>query len=221
MCCGVAKLLIIGGSGLVGGRLLDLLAGSTKHEITCLLRRPVVERKGIMQQVADVADWPHHAADFCPDILISTLGTTIAQAGSKAAFAAIDKHLVLAVAEAARGSGARQCIAVSSVGAAARSGTFYLRTKGELEDALAAMGFDRLDTLRPGLLLGDRGGPERPAERVGMMLAPLTNLLTPRSFDRYRAIQASTVAATVAALVGAQPSGHFIHHNREMLALGA
>ena len=52
MCCDVAKLLIIGGSGLVGGRLLDLLAGSTDHEIMCLLRRPVNERKGIGQQVA-------------------------------------------------------------------------------------------------------------------------------------------------------------------------
>ena len=84
MECGM-KILIIGGSGLVGGRLLDLLAGSGQHDIKCLLRRPVNERKGIGQKVADVADWPHHAADFCPDILISTLGTTIRQAGSKAA----------------------------------------------------------------------------------------------------------------------------------------
>jgi uncharacterized protein YbjT (DUF2867 family) len=213
------KVLIIGGSGLVGGRLLDLLAGSTEHEIKCLLRHPVNERKGIKQRVATVGDWLSHAADFGPDVLISTLGTTIAQAGSKAAFAAVDKDLVLAVADAARGSGARQCITVSSVGAAAVSGTFYLRTKGEIEAALAAAGFDRLDILRPGLLLGERGGPARPMERLGMALAPITNLLTPRVFDRYQAIRATAVAAAIAALVGAQPSGHFIHHNREMLAL--
>ena len=123
------------------------------------------------------------------------------------------------LAQAAKQAGARHCIAVSSVGATARSGNFYLRTKGEVEDGLDRIGFDRLDILRPGLLAGERRGSKRPGERLGMMLAPLTNLLTPRSFDRYRAIAASVVAAALLALIEAQPLGQYIHHNREMIAL--
>ena len=217
--CNVAKVLVIGGSGMVGGRLLNLLAGSSGHQVKCLLRRPVDERKSIAQRVADIADWPRHTIDFAPDILISTLGTTIREAGSKAEFSAIDEDLVLSVAQAAKQAGARHCIAVSSVGATARSGNFYLRTKGEVEDGLDRIGFDRLDILRPGLLAGERRGSKRPGERLGMMLAPLTNLLTPRSFDRYRAIAASVVAAALLALIEAQPLGQYIHHNREMIAL--
>ena len=158
--------------------------------------------------------WPAAIADLGVDVFISTLGTTIRQAGSQTAFVAVDKTLLLDCAAASR---ARQSIAVSSVGAG--GGGFYLRIKGEAEAGLQAVGFDRIDILRPGLLLGDRQGPARPAERIGMALAPITNLLTPRSLDRYRAIEAETVAAAIAALTGNSAPGHFVHHNREMLAL--
>ena len=208
------KIAVIGGSGLVGGHLLDLLCQSSAHEVHAILRRTVAERSKLTQHIAPTSDWPTAIASLKPDIFISTLGTTIRQAGSQTAFAAIDKTLLL---DCAAASGAKQAIVVSSVGAGGSG--FYLKTKGEAEDGLKALNFNRLDILRPGLLLGDRSGPPRPAERLGMALAPLTNLLTPRSLDRYRAIEAAEVTSAIAALIGAQPLGHFIHHNREMRVL--
>ena len=208
------KIAIIGGSGLVGGHLLDLLGQSGGRDVHAFLRRAVAERPKLTQHIAPASEWPAAIAALKPDIFISALGTTIRQAGSQAAFAAIDKTLLL---DCAAASSAKQVITVSSVGAGGSG--FYLKIKGEAESGLKALNFDRLDILRPGLLLGERSGPPRPAERLGMALAPLTNLLTPRSLDRYRAIEAAKVASAIAALIGAQPLCHFIHHNREMRVL--
>ena len=72
------------------------------------------------------------------DCAISALGTTLAVAGSPAAFRAVDFDAVLAFASAARRAGIRRFAAVSALGADARSRTFYNRVKGEAEDALQA-----------------------------------------------------------------------------------
>jgi len=105
-------------------------------------------------------------------------------------------------------------ISVSSVGAKAGSGNFYLSTKGKMEDALAAMGFDRLDILRPGLLLGDRHGPRRTGEAIGMLLAPLTDALMHGGLRRYRSVRADAVARAMLALAaggGTTGGGSSVH----------
>jgi uncharacterized protein YbjT (DUF2867 family) len=203
-------IIIVGASGLIGG----LLAVRLKNQsLTAIGRRAV---PGIAdQRIAPVAEWPALVAALKPDVAISTLGTTIRAAGSQAAFAAIDHDAVVAFARAARDAGARQFIMVSSVGAGGAS--FYLKTKGRAEASVRAMGFARVDIFRPGLLLGERAGDARPVERFFAALSPLTNALTPRAFDQYRAIAADDVAAAMARVIGAAENGVFIHHNREML----
>jgi uncharacterized protein YbjT (DUF2867 family) len=203
-------IIIAGVSGLIGG----LLAARIKdRNLTAIGRRAV---PGIVdQRIAPVAEWPALVATLKPDIAISTLGTTIRAAGSQDAFAAIDHDAVVAFARAARDAGARQFIMVSSVGAGGAS--FYLKTKGRAEASVRAMGFARVDIFRPGLLLGDRAGDARPVERLFAAISPLTNALTPRAFDHYRAIAADDVAAAMARVIGAPEDGAFIHHNREML----
>jgi uncharacterized protein YbjT (DUF2867 family) len=203
-------IIIAGASGLIGGLLAARLKGES---LTAIGRRAV---EGIAdQRIAPVAEWPALVATLAPDVAISTLGTTIRAAGSQAAFAAIDHDAVVAFARAAKDAGARQFIMVSSVGAGGAS--FYLKTKGQAEASVRAMGFARVDIFRPGLLLGERAGEARPVERLFAALSPLTNALTPRAFDQYRAIAADDVAAAMARVVGAGEDGVFIHHNREML----
>jgi uncharacterized protein YbjT (DUF2867 family) len=203
-------IILAGASGLIGGLLAARLESQT---LTAIGRRAV---PGIVdQRIAAVAEWPALVAALKPDVAISTLGTTIRAAGSQAAFAAIDHDVVVAFARAAKDAGARQFIMVSSVGAGGAS--FYLKTKGRAEASVRALGFARVDIFRPGLLLGDRGGDARPVERLFAVLSPLTNALTPRAFDQYRAIAADDVAASMARVIGATADGVFIHHNREML----
>jgi uncharacterized protein YbjT (DUF2867 family) len=132
---------------------------------------------------------------------VCALGTTLRAAGSQAAFAAIDRDLVVALAAIARRLGARQALIVSSVGAAPDSSSFYLRVKGEMESAVAALGFQRVDLLQPSLLLGDRASERRSGERVAQILAPLFNPLLQGPMRRYRAIEAATVAGALVNLV--------------------
>jgi uncharacterized protein YbjT (DUF2867 family) len=213
------KLLVIGGSGLVGQALLGGLANSNSYNTHALLRRPVNVGPSIETHLAEADSWPSVIAAIAPDVMLCALGTTIKAAGSQSAFHAIDFDLLVSSARAARRAGARQIIFVSSVGASITSRGFYLRTKGQGEAAIGALGFDRVDIMRPGLLLGARQGALRLGERIGMALAPLTNALTPGAFDQYRAIHSDDVARAMITLIGAENGGIHAHHNREMLAL--
>ena len=210
------NIIIAGSTGLIGALLLKRLSG---HDVTLIGRRANQDAPANAQQlIGDTADWPSLMADVKCDVAICTLGSTMAQAGSKAAFAAVDHDAVIAFAKAAKAGGARQFMIVSSVGANAKASNFYLATKGQAEDGVKAIGFDRIDIFRPGLLRGKRGGTVRPVERLMINLSPITNLLTPRLFDHYRAIDANDVAGAMAKLVGKVGEGVFVHHNREMLA---
>ena len=210
------KIIMAGSTGLVGSLLLRRLAG---HELTLVGRRANPDAPANAEQlIGDTADWPKLLADAKCDVAICTLGTTMAQAGSKVAFATVDYGAVINFATAAKASGARQFMMVSSVGANAKASNFYLATKGKAEDGVKAIGFHRVDVFRPGLLRGERGGKTRPVERLMIGLSPITNLLTPRLFDHYRAIDAGDVAGAVAGLVGQDGEGMFVHHNREMWA---
>ena len=209
-------IIIAGSTGLIGSLLLKRLS---EHDLTLVGRRANPEVPANAKQLTgDVADWPGLMAATKADVAICTLGTTIRVAGSQEAFAAIDRDAVIAFAKAAKAGGARQFMMVSSVGANPKASNFYLATKGQAEEGVKAIGFERVDIFRPGLLRGERGGEARPVERLMINLSPLTNLLTPRLFDHYRAIDADDVAGAMAGSVGKAESGIFVHHNREMLA---
>lgn len=141
-------------------------------------------------------------------------------AGSEAAFRAVDLETVAAFAAAARRSGARHMVTVSSVGADPGSRNFYLRTKGEMERALGALGFERLDIFRPGLLRGERGGERRLGERIGIALSPLANLMLRGGLDRFAAIDADVVATAAAAALRQTEPGIHRHENRSIRAIG-
>ncbi|MDZ3832631.1 MAG: NAD(P)H-binding protein [Sphingopyxis sp.] len=209
--------LLVGATGLVGSMVA---AQYPAEKLAILARRsPVVGVAGPGWRVAPVDQWCAVVAQERPQVLISCLGTTIRAAGSQAAFRAVDHDLVLAVAGAARRAGARRMIAVSSVGASSASRNFYLRTKGEVEDALRALDFDCLDLLRPGLLTGDRQGPLRIGERLAAIAAPFTDAALHGGLRRYRSIPAQTVAAAIVALSSERGPGVYIHENDDIRAL--
>jgi uncharacterized protein YbjT (DUF2867 family) len=212
----ILNIIMAGSTGLVGGLLLKRFSG---HDLTLIGRRAnPTAPESAKQLIGETVDWPILIAGIQADIAICTLGTTIRVAGSKDAFAAVDRDAVIAFAKAANAHGARQFLMVSSVGANAKASNFYLATKGQAEEGVKAIGFDRTDIVRPGLLRGERRGEARPVERLMIGLSPFTNLLTPRLFDHYRAIDADDVAEAMARLAGQGEGGVFVHHNREIWA---
>jgi uncharacterized protein YbjT (DUF2867 family) len=132
-----------------------------------------------------------------------------------------DPRLVpLRTAQLAYDHGARHAVLVSSVGASRQSGNFYLRIKGEVEDAVEKIGFTRLDLIQPGLLLGERS-ERRPAERLMQALAPAGNLLMQGGLKRYRSIPAEEVAAAMVGLLMQDAPGVFSHRYASLRALAA
>ncbi len=218
------RVLLIGGSGLVGRGLVARLAARADVQLDLLLRSALCDAPANALSFAgdplpsSLQAW--QATGRGCDVFISALGTTRRIAGSVEAFARIDRDLVLQVARAAHEKGARHALIVSSIGADPRSRSAYLRVKGELEEGIAALGFERCDFLQPGLLLGARAGQTpRPAERFGQWLVPVLNPLLVGSLARYRAIGAGTVAAAAVALLGHAPAGLHRHDFRALSAL--
>ncbi len=222
------RVLLAGATGLVGARILRrLLDASDGPWVLAPVRRPpeaTSRRLSVLQ--ADLADPAQDGLlaarlrELTPtlDTFICALGTTLKRAGSREAFLAVDRDLVLRLAAIARDLGAGHAILVSSVGASAQSGNFYLRVKGETERALADLGFERVDVLRPGLLLGERA-EKRTGEAIAKALTPLVNPLLRGPLRRYRGIAADEVAAAAVALMGHREPGRHVYENDGLRAL--
>lgn len=212
------KIVIAGGSGLVGKQLVGLLAGNGV-EVHLVSRRPSAQSTpNVHEHVAPSADWPAIVARIKPAVAISCLGTTIRTAGSQEAFRAIDHDLVLAFANASHEVGAQHFITVSSVGAMPASGNFYLRTKAEMEQGLHNIGFQRLDIMRPSLLTGGQRDAHRPGEAFGIMLSPLVDRLMIGPMRRFASTPSHVLAQAIAALADSPDDGAFIHENDSIRA---
>jgi uncharacterized protein YbjT (DUF2867 family) len=191
--------LVAGASGLVGGELLSRLLRSPHYaRVHALSRRPLFfDHPRLANRVVrfEASLQAQLKGLKCEDAFCC-LGTTIRDAGGQAAFRAVDLDLVLEFAQLALGCGAQRLVVVSAVGANAASKNFYLRVKGEMEQALEGVNFRALDILQPSLLLGTRRNP-RLLELGAQLAMRVLNPLLLGDASRLRAIPAATVAAAM------------------------
>lgn len=199
---------LAGATGLVGRELLALLLASDRYRaLHLLLRRAVRDLPAHAKLVAHEVDFGALPATLaaCDDVYIA-LGTTIKVAGSQDAFRMVDFDYVVNVARAARSAGATRLAVVSALGADANSRVFYNRVKGDMQAAVATLGFESVVIAQPSLLVGDRaalGQPTRGGEIwAGRLLRPVMGLV-PASV---RPIEARRVArAMIDAMLAAKP----------------
>jgi len=208
--------LIAGATGLVGREILaTILADETYAAVHSVARRALAtSHPKLSCHSVDFAALP--ALPAADDVYIA-LGTTIKVAGSQQAFRAVDFDAVLAVAAAARSSGASRLGIVSAMGASERSRVFYNRIKGEMEQAASRLGFDAVVFARPSLLAGDRdalGQPGRSGEKLAL-IAMRFGALIPAN---YRAIEAGRVARALVRAVKSTETGARILLSGEMQA---
>lgn len=215
----VTRIALVGASGLIGSALIRLAVGRSDFRVIAIARREIPLPKGARMEVlvADPANWADAIAATNADVLVCALGTTIRKVGGdEAAFTAVDHDLVLACATAARDCGIRQVIVISSVGADASSKNFYLRVKGQVEQALGRLRIGRLDVIRPGLLRGPRR-ELRPAEGLGRMLSPLADLFLVGNLRRYRSVRDETIARAIVGLSREKAAGRFVYEHDAIL----
>jgi uncharacterized protein YbjT (DUF2867 family) len=196
---------MIGHTGVVGSRVAHhLLARDDVGRVVALGRRPAPLQDERLEFLRVDLQSASAIASQLPDdlaVAISCIGTTLQKAGSKAAFRAVDHDAVLAFAEAARAKGARRLLSLSSIGASARSRSFYLQVKGQTEDDLAQLGFPQLTILRPSLIDDQGTRPEqRVGERVALSLSGAFFGLFGKTQHRYAPIPADVIARALVRL---------------------
>ena len=190
----MTRILLAGANGMVGRELLrQALADPRVGEVVAPTRRLLTHDGKLKNPVVDFDELPAEAAWWKVDAVICTLGTTIRDAGSQAAFRKVDHDYPLAVARHALAHGAATFVLTSASGANAGSRIFYSRTKGELERDLRTLGYRSLCLVRPGLLGGERER-RRPLEHAGMKLLGAVDPLLPR---RYRVVPAERIASAL------------------------
>lgn len=213
------RIALVGATGLIGRKVIEVASAGDEARIVGIARREAPLPPGARMEmfVAEPDKWGDVLEAVRPRALICALGTTWKKAGrDEAAFRSVDNDLVLATARAAKAAGVPNMVLVSAAGADARSKNFYMRVKGETENALSRVGFKRLDILHPGLLRGERGGDRRLLERLGILAAPLVDPLLSGSWERYRSIDAALVAEAALGLALRRAGGRFIHDNDAM-----
>lgn len=193
--------LLLGATGLVGQHLLTLLLEDVRyHKVICLLRSPLpadelvsTYPEKLQLQTVEYEHLEQQAHLFSADHVYVCLGSTIKKAGSQHAFKRVDYDYVLHAAKLAMQKQAQSFVWISSVGADANSGNFYLKVKGELEQAIAALPRLRAAPVQPSLLLGERA-EFRPGERLGIIVGRLIAPLMAGPLRRYRPVHAMQVA---------------------------
>ncbi len=200
--------LLAGATGLVGRALLTLLLASRRYRrIHVLLRRAAPDIKADPKVKVHHVDFAKLPKAFPPvDDVFITLGTTIKVAGSEAAFRQVDFTFVVSTARAARAAGATRLAVVSALGADAKSRVFYNRVKGEMEAAVAQLGYQSIVIAQPSMLLGDRAPLGQPARSLEVWASRLVGPIRWMIPKGVRPIEARAVAsALLTAILTAGP----------------
>ena len=186
------KALIIGATGATGKDLVtQLLADDTYSEVHCFVRKPLtLTHPKLHAHVVDF-ETPEAWADLLRgDVAFSCLGTTLAVAGSKEAQWRVDYDYQYNFAEHCRNNGVPTFVLISAAGAKAQSKLFYNRMKGQLEDAIKALGFSCLLIFQPSVLI--RSNSDRGGENFTVKVIAFLNKLG--LFKRYRPMPTAVLA---------------------------
>jgi len=210
--------VLFGSTGLTGGCILDLLKYDSDFKSIIVVSRKNLTHSSnkISNKVIDFSDPVEIESCIKQDsIVFSCIGTTQAQVkGDKKKYREIDFDITLNIANACKKLNAKKFLFISSGGANSSSSNFYLKLKGEIEDAVMKVKNNSIFILKPSLLLGRRNN-SRFIENIGQIIMPLFSILLPESI---KAIEATTVAKCMLELSKSELSNLNIIENKEILS---
>lgn len=185
------KAAILGASGLVGSFLIKDLCESPEIESVLSIGRSSLGWKDpkLTEHIGNMLDddfWQFKAE---VDVVFICVGTTKAKTPDQKKYRAIDFGIPLSATHWALRNGARLVSVVSSMGANSKSGNFYLKTKGEMEDAIMGLKI-KSHIIRPSMILGPRQ-EKRFGETVGK---GIMNILRPLMPANYKPVEAEDIA---------------------------
>lgn len=213
--------LLAGATGLTGRHVLAYLFERDTYSrvITVGRRKPEVNHPKLTAYEGAFNRLDEILANDRVDDIYSCLGTTMKKAGSRPAFYKVDFEYVVNLAEYGVDNGAQQFLLISSAGASAQSSSFYIRVKGQVENAVRNLNYRGVHILRPSLLTGQRD-ESRQGEQIVEMLLKMAGPLMLGPLQKYRPIEARIVAAAMLSIGSADIPGVFFYESDEIDAIG-
>ena len=171
------KALVIGATGATGKDLVNqLLNDKDFEEVDIFVRKPVnIENERLKVHVVNFEKPEEWKEMVKGDVAFSCLGTTLKDAGSKEAQKKVDFDYQYEFAKAAKENNVEDYILVSAYGANSRSKIFYSKMKGELEEAVRQLHFNKITIFKPGML--ERKDSGRTGEVLGSRIIKFANKL--------------------------------------------
>jgi uncharacterized protein YbjT (DUF2867 family) len=171
------KALVIGATGATGKDLVNqLLNDKDFEEVDIFVRKPVdIQNDKLKTHIVNFEN-PDEWKDLVKgDVAFSCLGTTLKDAGSKEAQKKVDFNYQYEFAKAAKENEVEDYILVSAYGANPKSKIFYSKMKGELEEAVRQLHFNKITIFKPGML--ERKNSGRTGEVLGSRIIKFANKL--------------------------------------------
>ncbi len=186
--------VILGATGLVGSKLLQQLLSDTHFDAVKIFVRKAtgISHPKLQEHVINFDELASVKSKVTGDVLFSCLGTTLKQAGSKDKQFKVDFTYQYQFAQAASENKVPAYVLISSASADAGSMLFYTKIKGQLEDAVKKLDFDKIIIVQPSVLEGDRSD-ERMGEKMGATIINALVKIFP-FVKKYRSISGEQVA---------------------------
>jgi uncharacterized protein YbjT (DUF2867 family) len=195
------SVVMLGASGAVGGIVAGhLMQMPEVGQLTLLNRRALdgFKQTKVQQHTVNIFEISSYA-QLLPghDVAICCLGVGQPSKVSKEELVRVDQTAVLAFAAACKAAGVRHFELLSSVGADAHSASFYLRTKGALQNGVVALGFERVSFFQPSVILTSHN---RYGWSQGMLLAlwPMVSKVLVGPLRRYRGVPVERLGQAMA-----------------------
>jgi uncharacterized protein YbjT (DUF2867 family) len=149
-------------------------------------------------------------------VVFCAVGTTQKKVkGDKEAYRKVDYDIPVKAARFSKVTGCETFVIVSSIGANSKSNNFYLKLKGEVEDAVKEVGLKSVHIMRPSMLLGERK-EFRLGEKIGTPVMKGISFLLP---PKYKPIQAKMVAIAMLNAAKENKEGFFVNEYGEIRTL--
>ena len=190
------KILVAGATGLVGKTLItDFLQ---EHEVIAISRRPFKFPNNVKQELIDFnKDFSLKPADhffICLGYPLELLDLIYMRDKIKPKFEEVDFGLVIKLAKMALDTGIKDISVISSVMADKNSLNHYLKIKGEMEEEIKKLSFNKINIFRPSHLLGER------ENKIGLdvqIFEKVTNIfgqVLPSQLKDFKNVEARTLA---------------------------
>jgi len=210
--------IILGATGLTGTELLKQLLNDDHYQKIILFSRKSTNIKNskLTEHITDFDQLHKIEHLIIGDIIFCYLGTTIKTAGSKIAFRKVDFNYISDFALLAKQNGLNQFYLQSSIDADSQSNNYYLKIKGETENAIKKLNFESFTIFRPSILLGNRI-EFRFGETLGKIAMRFLSFLFVGRLKLYKAIDAKQVAKAMIYESKLNKVGYFVFENDKLL----